>query len=592
MKKIWIAISMLAPVYAVQAQISQGGLPLQWSVNEARTIIKPAIPVYYQAPDIKTFLAEEQEQSQKGPGPYLCGKRIPVDLSFPRSGTMTQLPDGRKIWTAQVDMGQVPGLLFYYDHFALPEGVRYYITNANNRQVLGAYTAANNSRDGLFATQEVQGGIVNFEIDMDRDVDPETIKWHINEAAVMFRGAEHLKQYSGNDVLLSDQLLGSSSVCEINAICPQGANYPSQRKATARIVAPTGNGFLGLCSGTLLNNTKADCKPYFLTASHCEETSSMSSSTFSQWLFYFNFETPDCSGTGNAPDNQTMTGASFAARSIHNTIAIGDFLLLKLNQDIPAAYGVYLAGWDRSQVLPTQNTTYIGFHHPAGDVKKLSKANNILSDVYNQIATPDTHWLTTFTEGGAEGGSSGSGLFDVNGRLVGDLTGGLSIQACPQGVNALGQPTRMGNVAMYSKFDRNWAYPESNDATNQQLQPWLDPNNTGAVTTNAIASSSCNGAPDPTGINSAQTALEQAVALYPNPVVNGVLRIKINMRHSADLQVSVYDITGSVKGAYRLRNTTAGDYSLNMNGYANGAYLVRINNGHATISRKVMIQHQ
>lgn len=597
MKKTLATLSLLALVTAASAQINEGGLPLRLTSDEVRKLDQPVTPISYSAPDLQTFLAEDRELSLTDPQPYRCGKRIPVDLSFPGSGTLITLSDGRRIWRAQVNLGDIPGSLFYYDRFSLPKGVRYYLTNANDRQVLGAYTQANNTEDGLFVTQEVQGGVVNFELDIDKDVDLEKIQWHINEAGVLFRSADYLQQYAGGNVLMADWLQSSSSVCEINAICPQGVNYPHQRKATARIISPLPNNYVGLCTGTLMNNTNSDCKPYFLTASHCESGNSIANNTFSQWVFYFNFETPNCNGTGNAINTQTMTGATFVSRSSYNANSpslIGDFMLLKLVQNVPSAYGVYFSGWNRSATLTASNTNYIGFHHPAGDIKKLSRGPSISGNgTFNQNTTPGTHWQLTFTEGGMEGGSSGSGLFDVNGYLVGDLSGGPDIQSCSQGVNGKGQPKKMGNNALYSKFSRNWQYPEGNNAANRQLKPWLDPANTGVTTISSRATTNCPQGKDNavTGISREQSVLEQAVVLYPNPVVNSALRIKLNMSHSTDLQVAVYDITGSVKSTYKLQGVTAGDYAIDMKGYANGTYLVKISSGGATISRKVMVQH-
>ncbi|WP_118952888.1 T9SS type A sorting domain-containing protein [Taibaiella helva] len=598
MRKVFMTLSLLAFAKMSGAQISEGGLPLRLVSDEAQRLTQPVTPVYYKAPDLQTFLSEDKELSLRDPAPYRCGKRIPVDISFPGSGTLITLSDGRRIWRAQIDAGKVPGLLFYYDRFSLPQGVKYFLTNANNRQILGAYTEANNAREGLFATQEVQGGVVNFELDIDKGVVLEAIQWHINEAAVMFRAVDYLAQYAEDYVLTADWLQGSSSVCQINAICPQGSNYPNQRKATARIISPLDNSYVGLCTGTLVNNTSADCQPYFLTASHCESSNSTANSTFAQCIFYFNFETPDCAGTGNAPNTQTVTGATFVSRSSFNASSsslIGDFMLLRLNQSVPSAYGAYLAGWNRATTLPASNTTYIGFHHPAGDIKKLSKGTSISgSGTFNQFTTPNTHWRLNFTEGGIEGGSSGSGLFDVNGRLVGDLSGAPNIQACPQGVNGKGQPKSMNATSIvYSKFSRNWQYPEGNGAANRQLKPWLDPNNTGAITTNALAASSCQQGKNDgvTGIGQEQHTLEQSITLYPNPVVNGTLRIKVNLPRAAELNVTVYDITGSAKASYRIGNAGNGDYALDMKGYANGTYLVKIGSDKATISRKIMVQH-
>lgn len=580
------------------AQISKGGLPLSLTSNDVAVSNMAFTPAYFKAPDLEKLKQEDARVSRSKPGAYHAGVLAAVNLSFPASGTMVTLPDGRRVWRAQMNMGDVPSLLCYYDQFALPQGVKYYISNGNGKQILGAYTADNNNEDGLFATQEVQGGVVNFEMDIDPSVSVNDIKWHINQVGVMYHASADLKTFAGNDdggtaaKPTLDPLAGSSSVCEINAICPAGQNYPQQRKATMRIVIPVGGGYVGFCTGTLINTTAGDCTPYVLTATHCDENNSKTDLAFSQWVFYFNFESPDCAGTGVAPNTQTMVGAKFMARADYNASSpsiLGDFLLLKLNNKVPVAYGAYFAGWNRATTLPS-GSTYINFHHPAGDMKKLAVASNISPNgTFNQWSTQGTHWSVYFNTGGNEGGSSGSALFDVNGRIVGDLSGGSDDQSCQADTNSNGEQAILGRDAVYSKISRNWEYPEGNGAQNAQLKPWLDPTNTGAITTNTIAAAAtCSSAV--TGISNRNNELDNSISIYPNPVVNGTLRMRANLAKATDLDISIYDVNGARKGVYKV-SALSGEYTFNLSGYANGAYLVSISNGTATTSRKVIVNH-
>jgi PKD repeat protein len=81
-----------------------------------------------------------------------------------------------------------------------------------------------------------------------------------------------------------------------------------------------------------------------------------------------------------------------------------------------------------------------------------------------------SHWEVGWNEtanghGVTEGGSSGSPLLDSYGRIVGTLTGGLSSCNSPNEKDYFGM------------FPYHWA---SNGTTDdQQLKPWLDPDNTG-----------------------------------------------------------------------------------------------------------------
>ena len=106
-----------------------------------------------------------------------------------------------------------------------------------------------------------------------------------------------------------------------------------------------------------------------------------------------------------------------------------DFLLLELSNDIPVTYNVYFSGWDRRKDLELMNMALI--HHPAGDIKKVSRDQNSASIWPQEIdwdegyTTPaNTHWRNKFDFGAFEGGSSGGGIYDPEGHLVGQLHGG------------------------------------------------------------------------------------------------------------------------------------------------------------------------
>lgn len=600
MKKTLLALSLVAgcAVYSY-AQENTGGLPLSMVSTEAANAEQYFTPVVYKAPSLQQVMADDAKASRMDPKPYRAGVLINTDFSFPESGTFITLADGKRIWRAQMNVTNAPATVLYYDQFKLPQGVKFYLTNGNQKQVLGAFTSDNNNNENLFATQEVQGGIVNFELDIDKNVSNKDIKLHVNKAGYMYRAVEHLQYFAGNDdngtatKPTADPFAGLSSTCEVNAICPAGQAFPEQRKATVRIIMPLGNNYVGFCTATLINNTKGDCTPYLLTATHCEGTNSKINTPYSQWMFYFNFESPDCAGASVAPNGQYMTGAQFVARADYNDnnpAIIGDFLLLKLNNKVPVSYGAYFAGWNRAASLPA-NATYINFSHPTGDMKKLAVANSIYANgTFNQFSIQGTHWGVQFTTGGNEGGSSGSALFDANGRIVGDLSGGSEEQGCAQWLNVHGDTAILGQDAVYSKISRNWEYPEGNGLATAQLKPWLDPTGTGAITTNSLAAAATCNSPT-TGITNRNADFGNAISVYPNPVINGTLRLKVNLDKTSDLDVTIYDVTGARKGVYKLKQVHSGEFTFDMSAFANGAYLISVSNGEATTSKKVMLAH-
>lgn len=318
-----------------------------------------------------------------------------VDISFPESGYFTRTADNRLIWRAIIIMEGVKGIGLYYDRFKLPEGVRYFIRNENSKQILGAYTQGNNTFSGTFAHEPVQGERAYVEMDLDAGVNPEDIQLHINKAACYFRGVDYLSAFrtsADEPVLLNfyDSLfVGINSVCMINSACPVAASYVQQSQSALSIIIPDENNeSFGICSATMLNNTgnsPASCKNYMLTASHCDYSNSMAKDRFNFALFRFNYEQPSCY-SNSIPEAKTLMGASFVARSDLDTVNFqmkGDFLLLRVNENIPESWNVVLAGWNRAgniALVETAPEKFISFHHPGGmSGKFLSRSRSVPS---------------------------------------------------------------------------------------------------------------------------------------------------------------------------------------------------------------------
>jgi len=134
-----------------------------------------------------------------------------------------------------------------------------------------------------------------------------------------------------------------------------------------------------------------------------------------------------------------------------------DISFLKLHDTPPA--GVMFAGW--ATVVDEEQLTCV--HHPSEDWKKISFGNyngNFacyslgLLEGYDCTPSPTGSFVNvTWIDGGTEGGSSGSGLFNSSGQLVGTLLGGAGGDCS-------------GSESDYSKFGA--AYSSGN------LSQWLD----------------------------------------------------------------------------------------------------------------------
>ncbi len=596
MKRLFL-LSVLVVMYGnLNAQESEGGQPLSMNPSYGGKVIPQSDrpQILLQAPDIAALIAEDQKNAEKPLAPARIGACIASDISFPNSGMLLTQADGKTIWVAQVKVSGAAALGMYYDQFHLPDGVKYFIYNENNKQILGAYTSSNNPADGLWVTDKVQGELMNLELDIDEGVDINAIQMHVNNVADFYRSTGYLAAYASDasSTNTASKTTGTwftwdgSSTCELNAKCSIGNAYSIQRRASIAIQYPKGS-YIYAGSGTLMNNTRQDCTPYVLTASHVEPTNSKSSGTFAQWQFYFLYETPTCTyaASSGQPSYYSTIGATFKARSSYdsaNQAIVGDFLLLKLGAEtspIVAHDSAYFAGWNIATTAGSG--TYTGFHHPMGDVKKVSNTTSVSAFGSFNGGGINTHWQLNWANGGIEEGSSGSGLFDPNGRLIGDLTG-----AQPPNVCKVSGSFTMSTVNVeYSKLTLNWlyAYQSPSDSTTH-LKYWLDPTNSGVTILDAI----------PVGCTS--TAVTQplktmggnSVTLYPNPT-NGIAYADVSINDEGGMKIEVLNMLGEKVGETVYAEAIAGRYKIDMSIYAAGVYLVRVSTKNNSLVDKILL---
>ena len=156
---------------------------------------------------------------------------------------------------------------------------------------------------------------------------------------------------------------------------------------------------------------------------------------------------------------------SIAGTTVKCSNARKDMLLLQLNETPPIDYRPYMAGWNATKVF--SGPAYC-FHHPCGDVKKISiEYNTPLASSFTDQGyfDGDSHWrVYRWEEGITESGSSGSGLFDSDHRLLGGLSGGNPNISCS-----------VPGDDNFFRISSNW---ESDD-NKKSLKPWLDATNTG-----------------------------------------------------------------------------------------------------------------
>jgi len=354
-------------------------------------------------------------------------------INIKESGIKTEIRGKGTIWQYKVESENAESLGLFFTRFHLPQKAKVFIYNSSKTLVRGAFTHRNNNQRNLLPVAEFPGNnlIIEYFEPLSSEFSGELVLGSVSQAYI------HVQQ-------LADNRIG------IN--CENGNNWQVEKHAVCLM---TFHDFQNsyFCTGTLINNVKADETPYFLTANHCIK----SESTANTLITYFNYENSSCE-TNDAAFSQTISGATFVSGSSHS-----DFSLLLLSEYPPDEYNPFYAGWDVTGINPRSSAC---IHHPDGEAKSIAVANNTafsysekiewFSEDLRLISTtlPDTHWNALFDHGLPEVGSSGAPLFDQNKRIVGQLHGGVN------------------SVLLFGKLSLSWDY---NSDKSQQLAYWLDP---------------------------------------------------------------------------------------------------------------------
>lgn len=371
---------------------------------------------------------------------------VPVALQLGLGDGLWDAPDAATArWRLKLHSPGAYSLHVHFGQLRLPPGAELRFYDALGQLVQGPLTRAGETADGQLATALVLGDTAALELRV-----PLSRREQVRLGIVkVFHGYTDIRHpgKAGS--------VAKAGACENDVACSQGNAWREQIRSA--VLLQIGQ---FLCSGQLINNTRLDETPFLLTANHCGITSANASTV----VAYFNYQRPSC-GSGSGSLNQASSGTLFR-RSDTNS----DSTLVTLITNPPAAYGVYYSGWDASGEDVNSGA---GIHHPQGDEKSISLFESPARKIENACSAQDESgscvmtvdaWEVGWTSGVTEQGSSGSGLWNQNRRLVGVLSGGSS--------NCSGSNGN-GGTDFYGRMDAAW--------NAGGLKADLDPDNTGEV---------------------------------------------------------------------------------------------------------------
>lgn len=454
MKKILPFFCLVMFSASAWAQVSVDLKPLSDKASFISNAEVLSVRLYH--PKLEQLAAEDELADSEGKPPRYA-VHLPVGISTENGGDWMELKGGARLWRLRLETNGALATTLLFNSFQIPDGGLVHIYNDDKSHIIGAFTSQNNLDGGNYATQLVLGDACTIEY-----YEPARVR---GEGLIDISDLGYCYRYVYGPESAEER--GGSQSCEVDVNCsPEGDDWQDEKRGVVRVGLVFANGSSSWCTGSMVNNTSLDCAPYLLTALHCTEGSSTNS--FGQYTIYYNYESSGCGG-GNAPTNQTAVGVVELANSGDGGGNSGsDFSLLEVTGNISSSYNIYYNGWSAQNV---GSQSGVGIHHPAGDRKKISTYTSQLTST-TWGGNPNTHWRvrwagTSNGHGVTEGGSSGSPLFDNQGRIVGTLTGGGSF--CSQVPNP--------STDSYGKVSYHWQSNPGDD-----LKDYLDPSNTGQLT--------------------------------------------------------------------------------------------------------------
>jgi lysyl endopeptidase len=396
-----------------------------------------------------------------------------VSITPANHGTWENLGNGQMLWRLRI-LGRegTTSLNLGFTRFKLTPGSRLLLYSADGTQIGTPFTAAHNEKHGQLWTPV----IVTNDLIVELTVPKKQRKTAQLELGWINQGYRGFGTQSAADY-------EKSGSCNLDVECLDPLDTWRQEMRAVGVISTGGSTF---CTGSLVNNTAADRKMFFMTANHCGINSGNAASLVVYWNYQNSFcRTPGSAASGQVGDGpltQFHTGSFFRAAN-----AASDFTLVELDDPAVTLYNHHWAGWDRSTGTQPCSAAApcASIHHPSTDEKRITYVTtDMASTSYLGTTSPGdgshlwARWATDppgpFTVPGVtEPGSSGSPLYNSAGRFVGQLHGGFS--AC----GATG--TNLSDY--YGRFSVSWTGGGTNST---RLSNWLDPGNTGATTTNGL----------------------------------------------------------------------------------------------------------
>tara|TARA_R100000935_G_scaffold18503_1_gene35785 strand:- start:4026 stop:5690 length:1665 start_codon:yes stop_codon:yes gene_type:complete len=535
------------------AQGSGESVPVSWSQNIETNIHPIVLPPL----DIATLKAEDLINDLDKSQPWRYGVERALMVDIKNDGKRTVLENGDKIWQMAVIAQDAMNLSVNFSKFYLPSETRLQLFSGDKDDLSKAYTKLDNRDDNTLGSWFINGEELWIEY-----YEPA----HINEPFNVEIGSIVHGYRMGAVNQFAEKAtrgLNDSGDCNYDVNCSVGADFDATKDVVKKAVAllNLGNGYL--CSSVLLNNAENDKKPYLLTANHC-----LQGSNPALWSIRFNWMSPSpVCGTGDdtaqVTNNFTLSGVAVRAADTQT-----DFALVELVNPIPESWDIAFAGWNATDEDPDFE---VGIHHPNGDIMKVCRDNS--GAVKEKAGNVDV-WLigggsvgtgNGWELGTTESGSSGSPLFNENGKVIGQLYAGQAFCNGTEGNN---------EYDVYGRFGIAW---DAGNTPAKRLKDWLDPMDTGTMTVETLSNL----------LNVVDNEFVGELQIYPNPTSDFIT--VINNKYP-NLRYDMYDVVGKLVSIGQLQDT---NNRISVTQFKEGVYFLQLTDSDSgdTITKKIIVRH-
>ncbi|TDI80463.1 MAG: T9SS type A sorting domain-containing protein [Bacteroidetes bacterium] len=549
MKRLLLLLLLFIPFVSTFSQETNEKDPVSWNLN-----LEMVDPILLPPLNLELIRQEDKINDLDKSLPWRYGVTRQIKLNLRTNGIWSTLENGDRVWRIAIKSPEAINMSVNFIDFHLPVGARLHLYNGDRTDISKTYSHQNNRSSKVLGSWFVTGDEIWVEY-FEPSYAVGVVELEIESIIHGYRIGRISSWVDGT------RGLNDSGDCNYDVNCFVGSDFEAHKNLVKKSVAllNLGNGYL--CSASLINNTFLDKTPFLLTSNHCLDNSDPA-----LWSVRFNWMSPNpiCGSIENSADiqsNFTMSGAEFRASNSKS-----DFALVELYNSIPPSWDVAFAGWDNSDALPEYQ---VGIHHPNGDIMKICRDDD---GAVKEIANGTDVWLIKGISAGngdgweigtTESGSSGSPLFNEDGRIIGQLYAGQSFCNGIENNN---------EYDIYGRLGISW---NDGNTPETRLNDWLDPIGTGQITIDVLQNA----------LNIIDIEITDRFDIFPNPASDYI--IVMNSLYPS-LIYRFYDVLGReiLSG-----NLSDSENRINVSGMEEGIYFLHLidEDTQKNITKKIII---